>query len=81
MYGNRARWKCVRLLEITKRKLYSKKKKDDGLEGDNNKKTTLPSHLGAFTLSNGKRTKNNIIREINGFHKNSLYYGVLIACI
>ena len=27
-------------------------KKDDGLEGDNDAKNTLPSHLGAFILSN-----------------------------
>ena len=29
-----------------------KLKKDDGLDGDNDVKTTLPSHLGAFILSN-----------------------------
>ena len=31
-----------------------KLKKDDGLEEDNDVKNTLPSHLGAFILSNSK---------------------------
>ena len=38
-------------------------------------KNTLPSHLGAFILSNSKRIMNNFIREINGFYNNSIYYG------
>ena len=46
-----------------------KLKKDDGLESDNDVKNTLPSHLGAFILSNSKRIMNNFIREINGFFK------------
>ena len=50
-------------------------KKDDGLEEDNDVKNTLPSHLGDFILSNSKRNMNNFIREINGFHNNSIYYG------
>ena len=62
-------------MEITKRKLHSKIKKDDGLEEDNDIKNTLPSHLGAFILSNTKRIMNNFIREINGFYINSIYYG------
>ena len=37
-------------------------------------KNTLPSHLGAFILSNRKRIMNNFIREINGFYNNSIYY-------
>ena len=52
-----------------------KLKKDDGLEGDNDVKITLPSHLGAFILNNSKRIMNNFIREINGFYKNSINYG------
>ena len=52
-----------------------KLKKDDGLESDNDVKNTLPSHLGAFILSNSKRNMNNYIREINGFYNNSIYYG------
>ena len=51
-----------------------KLKKDDGLEGDNDVKNTLPSHLGAFILSNSKRILNNFIREINGFYNNTIYY-------
>ena len=50
-----------------------KYKKDDGLEGDNDVKNTLPSHLGAFILNNSKRIMNNFIREINGFYNNSIF--------
>ena len=52
-----------------------KLKKDDGLDDNNNVKNTLPNHLGAFILSNSKRNMSNFIREINGFHNNSIYYG------
>ena len=52
-----------------------KLKKDDGLESDNDVKNILPSHLGAFILTNSKRIMNNFIREINGFYNNSIYYG------
>ena len=49
MDGNRIRRKCIRLLEISKRKIYFKYKKDDGLDSDNDDvKNTLPLHLGAF---------------------------------
>ena len=40
-----------------------KLKKDDGLEGDNDVKNTLPSHLGAFILSNSKRIMNNLLEK------------------
>ena len=52
-----------------------KLKKDDGLDGNNDVKNTLPSHLGVFILSNSKRIKNNFIREINSFYINSIHYG------
>ena len=52
-----------------------KLKEDDGLDGDNDVENTLPSHLGAFTLSYSKQIMNNFVREINGFYNNSLYYG------
>ena len=52
-----------------------KLKKDVGSDGDNDVKKTLPSHLGAFILSNSKRIVNNFIREINGFYNHSIYYG------
>ena len=54
---------------------FVKMKEDDGLDGNNNNKTSLPSHLGAFILSKCKRIMNKIIREINGFYNNSIYYG------
>ena len=40
-----------------------KLKEDDGLDSDNDVKKTLPSHLGAFILSNSKRFMNIFIRE------------------
>ena len=53
-----------------------KRKNDEGLDGDNNLKNTLPSHLGAFILSNSKKSLNIFIREKNnGFYKNDIYYG------
>ena len=51
-----------------------KLEKDDGLESNNDVKNTLPSHLGAFILSNSKRIMDKFIREINGFYNNSIYY-------
>ena len=50
-------------------------KKDDGLDGDNDIKNTLPSQLRAFILSNSNRIMNKFVREINGFYNNSIYYG------
>ena len=52
-----------------------KLKKDDGLDFDNDVKNTLPSHIGAFILSNSKRIMNKFIREINGFYNTGIYYG------
>ena len=40
-------------LRLPNGKYFSKLKKNDGLEGDNDVKNTMPSHLGAF-LSNSK---------------------------
>ena len=51
-----------------------KLKTDDGLDGDNDEKNTLPRHLGAFISSNSKGIMNNFIREINGFYINNIYY-------
>ena len=58
-----------------------KLKKEDGLDGDNDVKNTLPSYLGAFTISNGKRIMNTFVREINEFYNNSIYYGDQKVCI
>ena len=52
-----------------------KLKKNYGLDGDNDKKNTLPSHLGAFISSTSKGFRNTFIREINRFYTNSKYYG------
>ena len=42
-------------------------KKDDGLDDDCDIKNTLPARLGAFILSNSKRSMNTFSRQINGF--------------
>ena len=52
-----------------------KLEKDDGLNGDNDVKNTLPSHLGVFIFTKSKRKMNNFVREINWFFNNSIYYG------
>ena len=52
-----------------------KLKKDDGLDGDNDVKNSMPSHLAAFILSKSKRIINNFCTEINGFYNKSIYYG------
>ena len=52
-----------------------KLKKDDGLDGDNDVKNTLPCHLDVFISSIKKRIMNNFFREINGFYNKSIYYG------
>ena len=44
-------------------------KKDDGLDDDNDVKSTLPSHPAAFILTNGKRIMNKFFRERNEFFK------------
>ena len=38
-------------------------KKDDGLEGDNDFKNTLPCQLGSFNLSNSKRKMNSFLEK------------------
>ena len=50
-------------------------KKHHGLDGDNDVKSTLPSHIGAFILSNNKRKMIKISSEVNEFCKNSINYG------
>ena len=45
--------------------------KNDGLNGNNDLKNTLPSQLGAFILSNSKW----ILKKLSGSCNNSIYYG------
>ena len=47
--------------------LIVKLKKHDGLDGDNYVKHPLPSHLGAFILSNSKRNMNKFIGDKTDF--------------
>ena len=67
MDGNRRGWKCIRILEFTKWKNIVELKKDDALEGDNDIKNTIPSHLGAFILSKIKRITENFIQKKTDF--------------
>ena len=50
-------------------------RKYEGLDDDCDNKDTLPAHLGAFIISNGKRIMKNFIKEINCFNCNTIYYG------
>ena len=52
-----------------------KMKMDDGLDDDCDIKNTLPGVLGAFIIGNSRRIMNFFIRELNGFHIYSKYYG------
>ena len=61
--------------KLRNRSYIVKVKKYDGLDGDNDVKNTLPSHLGAFLSGIIQRIMNNFIREINGFYNNKIYYG------
>ena len=47
---------------------------DAGLEDEVKKLNTMPLHLGAFVLSNSKRTMNNFIHAMDGFYTNDVYY-------
>ena len=35
---------------------------------------TMPSHFGCYILSHSKRLMNNVIKQINGFFTNTIYY-------
>ena len=48
---------------------------DDRLDADDDINNILPSHLGAFILSDSKRIMINFIRELNGFYNNVVFYG------
>ena len=48
-------------------------KKDEELD-DNYVENTLLLHLGAFILSNSKKTRINFDREINRFYNNNIYF-------
>ena len=50
-------------MQITERKNLVKLRKGDVLDGDNDVKDNLPSHLGSFILSNSKKILNNFIME------------------
>ena len=61
-------------MERIKRELYCQNEKNEGLDGDNDMKTTLFSPLVALILSIRKRNVNNCIKEIKGFDKINIYY-------
>ena len=52
----------------------AKFEKDDGLDGKNDVKNPLPSHLGSIRISNIKRIMKHFIRKINGFFNNNVFY-------
>ena len=51
-----------------------KLKDDEGMQVEDKKVNTMPLHLGAFVLSNSKRSMNNFIHAIDGFYTNDVFY-------
>ena len=47
---------------------------DAGLIDEVKKLNTMPLHLGAFVLSNSKRSMDNFVHAIDGFFTNDVYY-------
>ena len=50
---------------------------DEGVDDFDQAKSvnTMPSLFGSFILSHSKRLMNDVIRQIDGFYNNSIYYG------
>ena len=49
-------------------------KQCDGLDSGNDRKITLPPHLGAFILSKSNRILDDSIGGANQFYNNNVYY-------
>ena len=47
---------------------------DEGIDKEIEEKNKMPSHLGAFILSNSKRIMNKFVTVIDGFKTNNVYY-------
>ena len=49
---------------------------DEGVDDFDKAKSinTMPSHFGSYILSHSKRLMNNVIKQINGFYNNNIYY-------
>ena len=47
---------------------------DAGLEDKVEKLNNVPLHLGAFSLSNSKRSMKLFIHSINGFYSNDVFF-------
>ena len=49
---------------------------DEGVDDYDKAKSvnTMPSHFGSFILSHSKRLMNDVIKQIDGFYNNSIYY-------
>ena len=49
---------------------------DEGVDGFDKAKSinTMPSHFGSCILSHSKRLMKDIIKQINGFYSNNIYY-------
>ena len=51
-----------------------KLKDDEGLQDEVKNVNSMPLHLGAFVLSNSKRTMKNFIHAIDGFYSHDVYF-------
>ena len=56
--------------------LQVKLKDDEGVDDFDKEKSvnTMPSHFGSNFLSHSKRLMNDVIKQIDGFYNNSIYY-------
>ena len=56
--------------------LIGKLEGDEGIDDFDKAKSvnTMPSHFGSTILSHSKRLMNNVIKQINGFYNNNIYY-------
>ena len=56
--------------------LIVKLEEDEGVDDYDKAKSvnTMPSHFGSYILSHSKRLMNDVIKKIDGFYNNSIYY-------
>ena len=56
--------------------LIEKLEDDEGIDDFDKAKSinTMPSHFGSYILSHSKRLMNSVIKQIDGFYNNNIYY-------
>ena len=59
---------------VAKGKLIVKLAQQESKRDDNRKANVMPLHLGAFVLSNSKKTMNNFVEAIGGIKNNDAFH-------